>query len=457
MLENRSPWLHQLDRKRDAVALHGDHAADVAIVGGGIAGVVTAYFTLRDTERSVALIEADKVAHGATGHNAGQITSYFERGFADIAREYGLELAADGQKSVEGAWELIDGIVSDAGLTTPVYRFTGYAGCSTLEQVLEHLENNRLRREGGLPNESVMLAQEWLEGVEIPAQYEGLYTTAPLAELTSLLETKDQAYIAVIAYQKGCTNSARFTEELAAHLLTTYPDRFTLYEQTPVTTVRLSDTRAVLETAADRVEARNVVLATNGFEHFTILNENGPDIDTSFHHDVMGRIGYMTGYLESAGAPPAAISYFPPVAQGSEDPTGEAYYYLTRRPHVGTGGEQLNLLCAGGPDAVLPNKALYEREGPGREDMQERIDEFLRTTYKPHPGDTVEYAFTWHGLMGFTPSGIRRVGFEPKNQTLLYNLGCNGVGILPSIYGGKRIARLLSGEELPPSIFDPRA
>lgn len=455
MLENRSPWLTQLDRTRDEVPLAGDHAADVAIVGGGIAGIVTAYFTLRDTGNSVALLEADRVAHGATGHNAGQVTSYFERGFASIAEEFGLELAADGQRSVEGAWSLIDGIIADANLTTPVYRFTGYAGCSTLSQVLTHLENNRLRALGGLPNESVMLAEEWRQGVEIPAQYDGLYTLMPANEVRSLLQTKDESYVAVIGYPKGCMNSARFTEELAAHLLAAYPDRFALYERTPVTTVRLGKGSVTLETAAGTVRAGRCVLATNGFERFSIANEAGPDIDPSFHHDVMGRIGYMTGYLESAGAPPTAISYFPSVAEGSEDPTGEAYYYLTRRPHA-SGGEQFNLLCAGGPDAVLPNQALYERSGPGREDMQERIDEFLRATYQPHPGDTVEYAFTWHGLMGFTPSGIRRVGVEPRNPALLYNLGCNGVGILPSVYGASRIARLLAGEELPSSIFDPK-
>lgn len=454
MLKNRSPWLHQLDRTRDAVALSADQVADVAIVGGGIAGIATAYFTLRDTDRSVVVLEADKVAHGATGHNAGQITSYFERGFADIAGEFGLELAADGQRSVEGAWNLIDRIIADAGLTTPVYRFTGYAGCSTLGQLITHLENNRLRAQGGLPNEMILVADEWYESVEIPEEYQGLYAVVPAEEVRALLETGDTAYQAVIAYQKGCTNSARFTEELAAYLLRAYPDRFTLYEQTPVTNVRLTGGRVSLETAGGTVHAKNAVLATNGFKHFTITNEDGEDIDTSFHHDVMGRIGYMTGYLESSEAPPMAISYFPPVAQGSEDPTGEAYYYLTRRPHAG-GDEPMNLLCAGGPDAVLPNQALYVREDPARDDMQERLTEFLRTTYRTHPGDTVEYAFTWHGLMGFTPSGIRRVGFEPKHSALLYNLGCNGVGILPSVYGGERIARLLAGEQLSPSIFDP--
>ena len=58
--------------------------------------------------------------------------------------------------------------------------------------------------------------------------------------------------------------------------------------------------------------------------------------------------------------------------------------------------------------------------------------------------------------MGYNDSGIRVVGTHPRHPRLLYNLGCNGVGFLPSIYGGQRIARLLADDHLPPSIFDPR-
>ena len=58
--------------------------------------------------------------------------------------------------------------------------------------------------------------------------------------------------------------------------------------------------------------------------------------------------------------------------------------------------------------------------------------------------------------MGYTPNGVRLVGVEPKNRVLLYNLGCNGVGILPSIFGGDRISHILAGEKLSPSIFDPK-
>lgn len=456
MIPNRSPWLAQLNRSRPAIPLGEDRAVDVAIVGGGIAGAVTAYFTLKHTEQSVVVIEADRVAHGATGHNAGQITSYFERPFESIVKEFGLPLASEGQRSVESAWGLLDEILADAALQTPVYRFTGYAGCSEFEQLVEHLEENKDRAAAGLAPETVLIAKEsgWEEA--LPLFYKDLYVSVPQVDLLALLETKDTRYFACIASQKGCMNSALFTEELMGYLMATYPGRFSLFEETPMTKVTLSEDRALLETKQGHtIEARRVVLCTNGFEQFHIVNTSGSDIDTKFHHLVQGRIGYMAGYLEPMNASPTAISYFPKGVPETGDPTGETYFYFTRRPHGEDVGEAKNLVCAGGPEQVLPNQAFYSREEHCREDVRESLDEFLRATYHHHPGPDAEYAFCWHGLMGYTPGGLRRIGSEPANPVLLYNLGCNGVGILPSIFGGKRIARILAGETLERSIFDP--
>lgn len=456
MIPNRSPWLAQLNRSRPVIPLAQDSATDVVIVGGGIAGAVTAYFTLKDTESAVVLLEADRVAHGATGHNAGQITSYFERPFESIVKEFGLELASEGQRSIESAWGLLDQIVADTTLRTPVYRFTGYAGCSEFEQLVEHLEENKDRAAAGLAPETVLIAKEagWEEA--LPLFYKDLYSVVPQDDLLALLETNDRRYLACIASQKGCMNSALFTEELIGYLMATYPGRFNLFEETPVTKVTLFEDRAELATKQSHtLEARRIVLCTNGFEQFHIENTSGSDIDTKFHHLVQGRIGYMTGYLESMNAAPTAISYFPKGIPETGDPTGETYFYLTRRPHGEDEGEAKNLVCAGGPEQVLPNQALYSREEHFREDVRDSLDEFLRTTYHHHPGSGTEYSFSWHGLMGYTPGGLRRIGAEPCNPVLLYNLGCNGVGILPSIFGGKRVARILAGETPERSIFDP--
>ncbi|MFA7302136.1 MAG: FAD-binding oxidoreductase [Candidatus Paceibacterota bacterium] len=455
MTQNRSPWIQQLNRTRPVVPVTRDLDTDVVIVGGGIAGITTAFFTLRNTDASVVLVEADKVAHGATGHNAGQVTTYFERPLSELVQEFGLDLAVDAQRAVESGWGLLDQIITEARLTTPLYRFTGYAGLSTYEQVLQHLQDNAYRTQGGMPAETMLVAEEWREQAALPTEHRALYATAPQSEILSKLETDNTDYIALLAYQKGCTNSALFSEELLAYLVATYPGRFSLYEGSPVRTVALAASAAELKVHEHTLRAAHVVLCTNGFENFSITNEGGVEIDTSFHHMVTGRVGYMSGYLEADHHAPIAVSYFSKHHAPSNDPTGESYYYLTRRPHDPGDGKAYNLLCTGGPDRLLPEGTPYSRHDTCSEEMREAIDTFLRANYHQHPQGNVSYDYCWHGLMGYTPNGIRRIGPEPCNPVLLYNLGCNGVGILPSVYGGERIARWLRGETPPPSIFDP--
>lgn len=455
MLPNHSPWIHQLNRVRPVTELSEDLAADTVIVGGGIAGIMTAYFTLRDTKHSVLLLEADKVAHGATGHNAGQLTSYFERTFASLVEEFGLALASEGVRAVEETWTLIDTVVAEAKLTTPIHRFTGYAGVCKLAQLTEHLEDNRLRLAGGLPVERIVVASEWAELSSVPEHYKELYEVAPQSDLLTLLETGSPEYIAVVATQKGCANSALLSEEIVGYLLTKYPERFRLHEGTIVREVELQTEGGVLKTAKHTITASRIVLATNGFENFTIRNVAGTDIDTEFHHSVRGLIGYMAGYLEQSAADPTAISYYPKTDVRSDDGMGDDYFYLTRRPYEHEGSSAWSLVCAGGPDKELPSLALYSREHGCDEEKRDDINSFLAADYRSYPKDGTEYAFCWHGLMGYTPNFVRRVGVEPHNPVLLYNLGCNGVGLLPSIMGGERIARILSGEQLAPSIFDP--
>ena len=136
-----------------------------------------------------------------------------------------------------------------------------------------------------------------------------------------------------------------------------------------------------------------------------------------------------------------------------EDP----YFYLTRRLYE-YNEKKHDLICFGGPQQTLADRAEFRAEEWNYPDeFDTTTDKFIRKLYNLGNDKNIEYMFTWHGLMGYTPNGVRLVGAEPNNPVLLYNLGCNGVGILPSIFGGERVAKILKGESLPPSIFDPKA
>jgi len=448
MKENKSPWLTQLRKDRVHFKLEQDIKTDIAIMGAGIAGISTAFFLLKYTDKNVVILEKNKLAHGATGHNAGQVVSYFERGFASLVDSFGLELASRGQKDIEDAWNLLDEMYTDARMDINFSRFLGHAGLSSLEQVLLHLKNNSLRKMGGLDTERIWISDDAPFLSSIPTEYKDLYTLTPHKEILELLETEDKSFVAVLSYQKGCVNSALFCQEVLLYLIEKYGDRFHLYEKTLINKVVLKGDYAILDAESNTVESKNIILCTNGFEGFHILNEGGLDIDTKFHHLVKGTIGYMSGYLEPMDKNPIAISYF----TNPESTTDDPYFYLTRRNYETD--KNYNLISIGGPEVDIEDGTFYSRKKEFPEDMIKMIDNFVKTVYDTKPNKEIDYVYTWHGLMGYTKNGIRLIGPEPKNKTLLYNLGCNGVGILPSVYGGKRISEIFLKEKLEKTIFD---
>lgn len=449
---NQSPWIHQLDPKRAALTLHGDAQTDIAIVGAGIAGVATAFFALHETNKKITLIEGGRLAHGATGHNAGQVAAYFERPLHDIVEEFGPDLTKEGQEAIEHSFELLERMYSVANLTIPFSRFLGHAGMVDFDRVLSHLKDNEMRETLVLSIEEFLISENASFLKDIPLKYARFYKVVPQQKIFDLLETTDPRFIACLSSPKGSINSALFCQEIILYLQKTFPTRFSFYEHTHINKVVLKHDHALLDAVHYEIHARRVVLCTNGFETFTIINESGLDINTRFHHTIRGVVGFMSGYLKTFDKPPIALSY---IVKGDSQFEGD-YYYLTRRQFKQDEGSKLNLITVGGPEIELEDTAFYAKDQDYPEEAQKSIDAFIHSTFEDSETKQIEYQFKWHGLMGYTTNGIRLIGIEPKNPVLLYNLGCNGVGILTSIYGGKRISEILSGKKLPPSIFDPK-
>jgi gamma-glutamylputrescine oxidase len=66
----------------------GHIQADVCIVGGGLAGL-TAALKLARSGRKVVLLEAQRVAWGASGRNGGFVSAGYATGLAAIERRVG--------------------------------------------------------------------------------------------------------------------------------------------------------------------------------------------------------------------------------------------------------------------------------------------------------------------------------------------------------------------------------
>ena len=232
-LPNRSPWIAQLAPDGPPRPLEADTSTDVAIVGAGIAGVATAFFTLRDTDRRVLLIERDRVARGATGRNAGQLTTYFERPLYDIADEFGADMAIDGQRAFDDAHDLLDLMAAESGATVRIDRFTGHMGMFSLNHLQVHLRNNLLRRQGGLREEACVVSEdaEFLD--QIPAEFASYYTVVQQSRIRELLETDDDRYRAVLSDRKGCVNSGQLVQQVLAYLERRVPGPTSLRRSDP--------------------------------------------------------------------------------------------------------------------------------------------------------------------------------------------------------------------------------
>lgn len=74
-------------------ALNGDLRTDVLVVGGGIAGLLTAY-ELHKHGVDCVLVERDRICSGITSKTTAKITAQHRLIYSDIADRYGLEHAA---------------------------------------------------------------------------------------------------------------------------------------------------------------------------------------------------------------------------------------------------------------------------------------------------------------------------------------------------------------------------
>ncbi|WP_457588416.1 NAD(P)/FAD-dependent oxidoreductase [Ensifer canadensis] len=75
---DRSYWLQSIDADAVAAPLHGSEDCDVAIVGGGYAGLWTALRIKEEAPQTrVTVLEADFCGSGASGRNGGQVHSWF--------------------------------------------------------------------------------------------------------------------------------------------------------------------------------------------------------------------------------------------------------------------------------------------------------------------------------------------------------------------------------------------
>jgi len=123
----QSYWMASVDFP-EYEQLAGNLETDVAIVGGGIAGITSA-FLLKQSGFKVVLLEATRILHGTTGHTTAKVTAQHDIIYSTIKGKMDQESAEQYAKANQAAIEAIDTIIQQNNIECdfswqPAYVYT---------------------------------------------------------------------------------------------------------------------------------------------------------------------------------------------------------------------------------------------------------------------------------------------------------------------------------------------
>ncbi len=97
--------------------LDGDATAEVAIVGGGLTGLWTAWYLLeRDPSLDILVIEKEIAGFGASGRNGGWCSALFPRSTASLERAHGREAALAMRRAMIATVDEVGRVSAEAGI-----------------------------------------------------------------------------------------------------------------------------------------------------------------------------------------------------------------------------------------------------------------------------------------------------------------------------------------------------
>lgn len=221
-----SPWLDAAERP-PRPALEHDLEVDVAVVGGGIVGVSTAYELHRAGAR-VALLEARRIGDGTSGNSTAKVTSLHGLTYAQMSSSLGEETARAYGEANEWGLARIAELTGELGIDCGLRRkpnFTYTEDESKLSDLDDEVEAARAL---GLP-------ASFAESTDLPF------------EIAGAVRFENQAEFQPVEYLEGLANAIDEGEQR-------------VFEHTRATHVAGGE---VIVEAGHAVRAERVIVATH--------------------------------------------------------------------------------------------------------------------------------------------------------------------------------------------------
>lgn len=102
-----------------------DMEVDVAIIGGGITGITTAYLLKREGAR-VAIIDSNRIAKGTSGHTTAKITSQHSLIYDKMKKAVGEEKTRQYADANQAAIDLVENIIKENSIDCDFTRLPAY-------------------------------------------------------------------------------------------------------------------------------------------------------------------------------------------------------------------------------------------------------------------------------------------------------------------------------------------
>jgi gamma-glutamylputrescine oxidase len=374
-------------------SLEGVVSADVAIVGGGLAGL-TAALDLARSGRSVVVLEAERVGWGASGRNGGFVGPGYATGHANITRMVGVENArALHQLSIEGV-RIVEENINDLAISDNerIYGKMSVLRYDDPDSLAQHCD--MMQREFGyhlevMPTESVravLRSSKYYQALHDPACF----------------------HFHPLNYARAM---AKAIEALGGHI----------FEGSRVTSCDLDGAEKAVRTAYGEVRARDVILAGGGYTDNLV-----PRLRRSI-------LPIATYVLLTESAPERiAEAVRTPMAISDNRRAGDYYR-----------------LVDGGTRLLWGGRITTRTTEPRR--LAEMMQKTMVSTYPQLKGVRVETA--WSGLMAYARHLMPLIGqLQPG---VWYVFGFGGRGMNTTAIGGRVIAEGILGQSDRYRLYEP--
>lgn len=377
---NQTYWLETAPPIKFS-ALQKNTQADVVIIGGGIAGLTTAYF-LATHHKKVVVIEDGLIGSGETGRTTAHLTWALDNRYTELIKKIGLEKTMQVAESHRSAIDTIEQIVNTEKIDCEFKRVPGYLFLHTSdkkESIQEEWESIH----------GMKLLDVKIENDSIPFSLnDGPYLYFP-----------NQGQFHPLQYMHGLANA------IIKH-------GGVIYTQTHAEKI---EDQKVTTSDGFTIDATDIVVATNAPVHTRV----------KYHtKQAAYRTYVIAGLIPKAFSPTNALLW--DTGNQNDHPFG-AYHYIRFHPHSKTH----DLIIAGGEDHKTGQEPSFSPFF--------NLEKWVRHRF-PKMGE-IEYA--WSGQIMETMDGLAYIG-KDKDHTYVIT-GDSGMGMTHSTIGGKLISDLIMG------------